>query len=209
MVLGHSFVDRLHCAYASEARVTYLEEHIAQDLKVAFIYRQVFFLGYRGLTIGKLSCPEYFFSLVRPARLVLDIGTNDIAQGSSGFSAANSVFSSVISPPFPDNLEIVFLSVVPRQAGFRGVPLTFFQEERLIFNRTLSQLCDSHPRTLFCRQKGFAEWDLQGKKVPRDMSTWSKDGIHPDSGEGMRLYKRSLSRALRMPFEVMGQSAKF
>jgi hypothetical protein len=201
LVIGHSFVVGLHDDFVSKYKrhhPSQLEQLISDELKLSFNVVGVWLWGLRGATVKSLRPPEYLFSQVQPGVVVIDLGSNDIVQGShlesiiAGLLDLANWFLSRCS-----QLVVVFLSVVPRTGALGVMSVCDFKERMKQCNDMMKQRVSelNDLRIVFVMQRGFYEIQLEGTKVELPVIVWSDDGVHPHF-KGKEKYKNSLRTAI-------------
>ena len=117
--------------------------------------------------------------------LVLDIGSNDIAQSKTVNKRAMELLAKFIYgwASLAPARCVIFIRVLPRTAGLRGSARQF-KQNRLYYNAALTSLCKDSNHMTFAKVRGF-----EGRDPIAPVSSWSDDGTHPCS---MEKYTRRL-----------------
>jgi hypothetical protein len=191
-------------------QVINLETFLAADLKVSQNISTVYLVGQRGANLSNFRIPTVVIQNLQPHIIVLDLGTNDLAPGLTAATVADGIMA-LAQHLLTCTSVVVLLSVVPRGTGFQsGVTQDTFLESMKQVNSLLKSYCSqgSQQGILFCRSKGFYEVEHEGKKVSRDVATWSYDGIHPNNRRGREIYKNGVRMALVLGWKYLHQQAK-
>ena len=111
--------------------------------------------------------------------LVLDIGSNDIAQSKTVNKRAMELLAKFIFvwASLARARCVISLGVILRAAGLRGSARQF-EQNRLYYNAVLTSLCKNSNHMNSAKDTGF-----EGSDPIASVSSWSDDGIHPRSME--------------------------
>ena len=150
----------------------------------------------RGAKVQHLNTILPVLARYGPDILLVDIGSNEIAQGAQPTRVAASIEQWVqeASRVFPG--VICLLSVVPRAAGLVIMTPEQFLNAASELEALLKLLPKSHGNVLYHKHKGFYEREELGVKSPLIPYDWSHDGIHPNNQLGRKKYKNSLCLAI-------------
>jgi hypothetical protein len=88
------------------------------------------------------------------------------------------------------------MSIVPRAGGLANLSYARFRELMSHVEEDLKKMIGAEEYIFFHKHKGFFESENNGIKSELEISSWSKDGIHPNLPEGRRKYKKSLRNAI-------------
>ena len=134
LLLGHSFVARFESYLASIEGDNY-----AQKLRLDQMLDSLTIAGKSGANLKDL---QVFFSVGNnyPSDIsIIDIGSNDLTNCSSGFDLATTIISEVQS--FLDRtryIKFVFMFMIPPRHKNLGIhSVSSFERERVIFNNFL------------------------------------------------------------------------
>ena len=204
MILGESFVSRLETSLQHGDHVYCPETdgplHVfARDaLKSPMEINHVFFHGVSGAgctpnSSKPFKLPGPVLLRTNPKLAIIEIGGNDVD-----------------SPAVPDEITIhkvelahnliqlydvrlvALTTILPRETC-RSVTPGLFREKAHLVNLITSRLLEDHPNIVFLKHKGFWK-DAVGKRI--STSTWSTDGVHPDTDLGRKKYQKSLTACL-------------
>ena len=134
---------------------------------------------------------------VRPAVVVVDIGSNDIARltavdHSAMLRLAMDVHSFALSL---DVAMVVLNAVLPRTDRLACSPETFLANAKS-YNKILLNLAGSggSPCVVFNQMRGFFGQSSGSGELP--VSSWSSDGIHPNRVDSMRRYRNRIRQCI-------------
>ena len=196
-VVGHSFVRR----YASWIGHHHMAPKRARDICTS--YSDIRFLGHSGLNSEQLHSGDILFQATKHDIVVIDCGTNDIANDVSQQQIANNILLFA-RRCLQDGVAVVYiLSVLPRSRRISGSPEEFRRKVQA-FNDHMKSLCVKENDITFCRQNGFMNIDCPNN---HQVACWSDDGIHPSTRcrhqhnkSGMEKYHQSIKSALHRAF---------
>ena len=169
---------------------------LAEKLNLNNVFEHVYTVADGLIFIADLDRADSSLTWVKPQVVVLDIGSNDIA-GVDTFDPccmlelANSTFE------FADSIrsQVVANAVLPRVSNMTA-SAEVFRQNSTQYNECLSNLCTTSDHVAFNKLRGFA-WLFQapGHKLPREVGTWSDDGIHCNSAN-MEHYANRVRHAM-------------
>ena len=174
-----------------------LEQAAPQLIGVPNLVSSLSFFGMRGAKVLHLNRILPVIARYGPDVLLVDIGSNDLAQGAQPARVAASVEQWVkeATRVFPG--VICLLSVVPRATALGNMTPEQFLNSALELEALLKLLPKSHNNVLYHKHKGFYEREEeQGVKSPLIPYAWSHDGIHPNNQLGRKKYKNLLRLAI-------------
>ena len=201
VVLGHSFVSGLdqHFRAKYKGQPQALESHIALELKVDRNIASVTLLGQSGAKALNFEAPTYILDKIRPNIIILDLGSNDLAEGIVPEVVRDKIVAIAEGLQDAYSAAVGILSVLPREKGVSLGPAAFRQAFEA-YNLSVKIATRNLTPIFFFSHKGF--WEQQvtmGQaifKLPMLLEAWSKDGIHPNSIEGRKKYKNSIRTAI-------------
>ena len=167
-------------------------EQIATALEISDHIPRVILSGISG---AKICCynstlPHFLLRTECPDLAVLQIGTNDLAAGFSPAFVASEVLNNARTLQELYHVQhVTVCSALFREGGIPD-PVPFYDVIRE-FNDRLFFLCREEPVIDYHSHDGF--WTTP-------ISIWSRDGIHPNSFHGRKLYKKSIRPALFTAF---------
>ena len=191
LLIGHSFVRRIRGRYAPFGFRRYQEDisladtHAAQDFAQGIKLSDVFHAGVHTFSSRSFITDIPVAWRLSCELLVLDIGSNDIAQSKTVNKRAMELLAKFIYDwaSLAPARCVIFIGVLPRTAGLRGSARQF-EQNRLYYNAALTSLCKDSNHMTFAKVRGF-----EGRDPIASVSSWSDDGIHPCS---MEKYTRRL-----------------
>ena len=189
-LIGHSFVVGLeHYLVNKKMKAT-------SFLHVDSIVSSISFYGIRGAKVQDLHTLLPLLRCESFDIVLLDIGSNDIANGARYEEVVLSLSFFLTALSALHSGIICVLSVVPRSAGLPAISPAQFMDTASRLEEHLKSWSKSSQNAIFHKHKGFYERQVDGKKVPLAPSEWSKDGIHPNNSTGRRKYANSLRLAI-------------
>ena len=201
VLLGHSFVVGLqdHFSHSSGRGSSHgLQRYVTHQLRCDDFFSEIYFLGQRGATIPQLAQYHQHLCAIKPKVLIFDIATNDLSQSSLRYSEILRLTYQykdlVVQLLEACGAHIAYIcSCLPRMNNIRsGTPAQFLHTAN-VFNNCMKAYCSINGKLVFHAHKGFSGTST---RQPLTISTWSRDGIHPNTRTGRSLYKRSIRAAL-------------
>jgi len=194
---GHSFVSGLRDHFRSRYENTLLndiplEGFVASQLRIDHHVQEVHLLGQSGAVASDFLLPHNF---VTPDIVLIELGTNDIAQGMGGTEAADIIFELSQNLSLSYKCVVIVLSVLPRVSSL-GCEVSVFDRERSVLETALKGKVSGCKEIKYFKHKGFWAREIQGQKFPIDIWEWSRDGVHPNSVLGRHKYKVSVWAAI-------------
>ena len=185
IVIGHSFVKRLsHWIGSHHSMAPTHPGQLCDNL------REINLLGVSGLFASEIHEGDFLFQASRHDIVILDCGTNDLANDIPIRTVMNNVFLFA-RRCLEEGTTIVFiLSVLPRTRRIKSTDTQFLTKVRE-YNNLMKSTCVPEPNISFHRQSGFS-----------NVQEWSEDGIHPSPNvlsngrSGMTKYSNSIKTAL-------------
>lgn len=198
LILGHSFVAGLlhHLDHNGQDN----GQQLAKKLNIDNIVQEIHLHGQRGALISSPSytLPHSLLTQVKPDFVILDLGTNDLANGTSPFTVAAQLTD------LADKLrsryhvsQVMICSVINRTSHLRTMTPQQFASAAYQCNGYLRDLADISPHTTYHVHKGF--W------MDPDQN-WSTDGLHPNTPAGRAKYIKSIRRAVFLALESFTSS---
>ena len=193
-IIGHSFVLGLSDALASRHGLGngaggLLGPHRPlADLHIDHHFDNVVLWGVSGLKILGLTDFLVRLATFQPDILVIDVGSNDITE-LDPYPAAHLLVDTIINHIFPiwTPKRTTICSQTFRSSHTGQLPPPLFNDRIHELNGVLRDLCFNTPGLHYHSHPGF--WT-------NPISSWSNDGIHPNSTFGRKRYKASLRTAL-------------
>ena len=183
LMAGHSFVKRL----ASDRRANHSSD-LTFGLKEKFSF---FFQGYSGANVGSLRTEIIPFVWdLQPSHVILDIGTNDLADRSVDPVAVGDAIVALateIAELQYVHVVIIF-GILPRMP-----PARFKRRTRVDFNSIFQQANDQLRRSSATVAK-LRFWPMRGL-YSDPLSFLCPDGTHLNTN-GMRKYTRLVRNAI-------------
>ena len=194
MIIGHSFVAGLADHLAGQHGLpdgTYRwPSEVASDLRVSDQMDGVFLSGVRGASLcdGRYKLPTIAIDNERPHFVVLQIGTNDLACGVPPYEVACEVLNTAHELVMDYGVMRVVICGALYRIGHLRVP-SHVDFDAVIdsYNTILREMCASERFVVYRSHSGF--WG-------NPIHTWSRDGIHPNTSFGRKLYIKSLRQIL-------------
>ena len=194
MIIGHSFVAGLADHLAGQHGLpdgTYrCPSEVASDLRVSDQMDGVFLSGVRGASLcdGRYKLPTIAIDNERPHFVVLQIGTNDLACGVPPYEVACEVLNTAHELVMDYGVMRVVICGALYRIGHLRVPSRVdFDAVIDSYNTILREMCASERFVVYRSHSGF--WG-------NPIHTWSRDGIHPNTSFGRKLYIKSLRQIL-------------
>jgi hypothetical protein len=171
IVIGHSFVKR----YAQWIG-THHEGAPRNRNEVCPLLDDLQLLGFSGQQSPSLHDNDIVFQATKFDIVVVDCGTNDIANGRKVPEICNNVLLFARRCLEAGSSVVVIMSVLPRQRRIQGQPEEFLEESQKM-NDHMKSVCTREKQIYFLRITGFTHQEDGLNK--QQISTWSDDGIHP------------------------------
>lgn len=171
IIIGHSFVKRYARWIGSHHEGAPRSRH-----EVCPPLADLQLLGTSGQQSPTLHGEDLLFQASKFDIVVVDCGTNDLANGRSIDETANNVFLFARRCLQAGSTIVVLMSVLPRQRRIQGGADNFLQQAESL-NIRLKTMCNSERSIYFLRITGFTHEDDAKTKQP--VANWSDDGIHP------------------------------
>ena len=204
-LVGHSFVAGLnHHFLCGKGRarlangVDSLPAYVTKTLEVDDYFRAIHMLGMRGATIQQLSQFTPQLVTLKPTILIIDLGSNDLSAFHHGHSdimkLTSRYYESILKLLKASGASLAYIcSCLPRNANIaRQTPQQFLQSMHT-FNTSMKAYCCTNNKLIFHTHKGFIN---DPNRQPLPISTWSRDGIHPNTSYGREHYKKSVRNIL-------------
>lgn len=172
-----------------------LERHAAHSIKVDNLFQSISFLGKRGALVSDLY--TILPTKIAQEVVVLDIGTNDIVQGVPVKTIVDNITKLLKIVLSLGPQVVCLLSVIPRASGLRQLTEESFLIKAAALEQALKQVIVAMPQVLYCKQKGFYEFETGNVKSSLSPYSWSRDGIHANKPpHGKKKYMNALRTAL-------------
>ena len=200
IIVGHSFVKRYEKWIGSRCpRAPMTPREVCNRVS------ELHFIGKSGMQTHELHESDIIFHASRRDIVVVDCGTNDLANDKSVSEIANNILLFA-RRCIQDGAKVVFIaSILPRQRRINSDPNEFANKVEQ-YNRHMKTLCVKENMISFHRITGFSEIEHTSEvnaahKQP--IHHWSDDGIHPstkrcqpDKKSGMEKYHQAMKTAL-------------
>lgn len=157
-------------------------------LKVSNIVQNLFIHGRGGATINEDSVPWKLIQIFKPRAVLIDLGSNDIANGLSPLNTAYQL--TLLADKLHNTYhveDIILCSIINRTEGLHSTSKNKFGADIQLFNKILKTLCEDYKHLSYHLHKGT--WTVPLEKL-------SKDGIHLNTALGRKVYTSSIRRAL-------------
>lgn len=210
MIIGHSFVQGLkqhleHRTGVASERKDFPQE-VAKVLKVDDAIQEVFLWGEIGALVSSFDNfieerPEKILEEIKPNMVLIELSSNDLAQGFQVERITQAIIILMEKIIKWGALSVGYLSVIPRQGNLPKISIGEFEVRRKLLCRSMEKSITGGNMFVF-RHKGFVEKQVGNRKVPLEISEWSKDKIHPNKPLGRTKYIESLKTALLRGFVV-------
>jgi lysophospholipase L1-like esterase len=201
VIIGHSFVVGLDQHFRDRYRGPEGKYpcFLANQLKVDHNIKAICMLGQSGAKAVGFDTPAYTLGKIKPDIILIDLGTNDLAQAIPVETVRDKLVSLADDLQNTHNAVVGIMSILPREKGIHTSALEFKAKAGLC-NLSLKIAIRNLKPIFFFSHKGFWERQIlmgsQTFKVERQVEEWSKDGIHPNSQEGRKNYKNSIRTAI-------------
>ena len=201
LLLGHSFVHSLHSHLTPTTSTRNPSGFtIAKRLRIHEIVDEFHMQGERGSRIcsSSFTLPHRLLQRLRPDFVILDFGTNDLASGTPPFEVAAKLVHLADRLRSQYHVDsVVICSVINRERHIRHLSPSQFAAAAYQVNNYLKNFVEAEPRTQYHSHKGF--WTTP-------ITQWSRDGIHPNSQHGRKLYIRSIRKAVFLALQSFTMS---
>ena len=188
LLYGHSFVYGLQQHLEHIGVCTPSE--VAKHLKVNDHIEALHLFGERGLGMQahNFAVPHELLLELCPDFVILNIGGNDLAQGTSPLVVASAVvqLGEGLVRDYAVR-DVIICSAIPRTGHLHGITPDLYTANTAQFNKCLRHFCDVDPTLHYHTHRGF--WN-------NDITMWSHDGCHPNTPAGRRKYKQSIRLAV-------------
>lgn len=198
-IIGHSFArslqDHIQPKYEklklSHADLT-LPHYTAQYLEVDKFVNNIHIEGESGAMAHSYVLPVDFLKSVKPDIVVFEMGSNDINQGYDPISTAEQII--VLAEALRDlyNVKSVHICSVINSASQKSLisPAQFAARAEMTNLHMKSRL---KARLNYHVHPGF--WRQTDSVTPLPVSSWSRDGTHPNDHDGRRKHLKSIKTA--------------
>ena len=210
VIIGHSFVrrlrDHLFTPRSSHGRprgqdISFCHntkaQLCAQKLGVSNNIRAVYTSGNDINLIADLHKSESLIHEIQPQIIVIDIGSNDIANidhenHNIMLEFANRLIDFALALTAP---LIIINSVLPRTERISSTP-DQFRNNASHFNKFISVYVSDTSNIIYNKMRGFAYYyDANNKESPKPVHMWSQDGIHCDE-RSIQQYRNRIRHAI-------------
>lgn len=198
LLLGHSFVHSLHSHLTPDNSLS--GAAIARKLNIEQIIQEFHMQGDRGARVcsSAFTLPHRLLQRLRPDFVILDYGTNDLAIGTPPFEVAAKLVELAEKLRKQYHVAAVAIcSIINRDRGIYNLSPSQFAAAAYQVNNYLRNFVQADLRTHYHVHKGF--WTTP-------IAQWSRDGIHPNSKHGRKLYIRSIRKAVMHTLQSFTQS---
>ena len=194
VAFGHSFMEGLNHHFQHQSINT--PELVAKSMNIDKHISKLLLVGKSGAGSQNLmelynSLPSEIKDKIRGA--LIDIASNEIATDSSPNNlllVLNRIMDFANFLKAQGVRQVMIAQILPRSKGLK-VSTTQFSLGMGRFNGLLQSWCDSEEFFHYWVHVGFKAAPIMGPPH----KAWSKDGIHPNSPKGRRLYKASVKYA--------------
>ena len=164
LLLGHSFASSLDDHYniiLRNVNPNFRNAYIAKDLQVNNNIGQVFLHGQSGATCVNFSPPYLFTSFVRPDIILLELGSNDIANRVPPVTVASNLYNIAEDLHRRHGSVIGLLSILPRTERIGKLTADDFYARMHVANDTLKMYCKEENDwwAYFYKHKRF--WEVE------------------------------------------------
>ena len=176
LILGHSFVDRLHAN----------RYELSKSMSATF--HDVCIKGIRGATVERLRRQLSFAEGTSPSVVILDVGTNELSAPSLNPQGLAWEIAELarLYRQLPSVKTVVVMPLLPRVVvNCRHPTRPDFNDARLVVNRAVADISCHFPGVYTWRQTCFR---LHPERLI------CHDGVHP-TFLGLRKYMNEIRRA--------------
>lgn len=192
LLIGHSFVHGLMAHLKIDNHTT--GRAIAKEMNLSRIIQSLHMHGERGAKVcpqaahsQQYSLPHSLLRRAKPDFVIIDLGTNDLACNIPPFEIATKLFQLATDLITQYHVTaVVICSIINRERHISMTPPEF-ATAAFQLNNYLKHLAETEPRVMYHPHKGF--WDSP-------VTTWSRDGIHPNATLGRKRYVKSIRKAV-------------
>lgn len=193
LILGDSFVHRLQsCLKQNPAPVL-------DQLKAPMAVSEIFFYGIGGAgatpSTKQLHIPKDLILALAPKYVILEIGGNDVDSEANPEEIAQHKLTMAKELLGLGVRMVVLTTILPRDVT-RTIPAIHYRAKAESTNNYTSFLVNEDPQSdhlLFHAHRGF--WRDANHNIT-DTTSWSTDGIHPDTQSGIAKYRASITSAI-------------
>ena len=193
-ILGHSFIEGTY-RHLQGSQHHCTSSYIAKKMQLENLVKRVYMCGQRGSTVvksaktkGSYILPASLLKRETPTLAVLELGTNDLASGAPPLEVATAIMDIANCLVEEYGLKhVTVCQIINRKSGIGHLTPAQFAELAYKTNMYLKNICEGESTLSYHVHQGF--W------ADEDM-TWSRDGIHPNSARGRKLYIKSLRRSV-------------
>ena len=182
-LVGHSFVPGLGDHFTRGGRIPISRADVTRHLSIAHWVDNFHLLGSRGACV----LPAYNLPVeLRVDFAILDIGGNDLSSGRSPLTVADAVVTvahNILNTTCARHVTICSALFRTKNTGHYS-PLEY-NGQMGQYNNILRHFCDTEVNITYHTHRGFWQGDA-----------WSRDGTHPNTPHGRKLYIKSLRRAV-------------
>ena len=199
LLLGHSFVRRLKDSVMPEARHIEVDRRHAkafsEKLTLSDHFPETFTICLGVNLIRHLFDKLDDIKVIHPCTVMLEIGSNDLANMSS-WDSNHCLYLANMALEFTMKLRaigakmVIMNSVIPRYARLCSTPDIFLRNCGT-YNHILKNFCDTENGIFFCKLRGF-----YAPNEPSTRPKWTADGIHCDSTHGQAMYRSRIRHNL-------------
>ena len=186
LILGHSFVKSIHDHFAGPDN-TINARNLCYRFNVEGLVSKIYLHGIRGATVtGNFNIPSSLIEDISPQIIILELGSNDLVEDRSIESIASSLVTLAEELSGRKGVISVIICGVLFRKELRGK-----SKQLKELNSVLNFRADQNKKLNFHEHKFLKKEALQ--KI-------SRDGIHPNTSLGRKLYIKSISWALHNTF---------
>ena len=188
VVLGHSFITGTLHHLSPASRPT--SHRLASLLRVSDVVTNLQLIGQRGAQVTKpnFQLPEQALIHYAPTVVILDYGSNDLANGADPLEVATTIIDIANTLINKYSVaHVVICSVLNRTSALGSLTAAQFKSLAYKVNHYLKTMCTDEPNLFYHIHKGF--WSIP-------IHQWSHDGIHPNTKIGRKKYIASIRKAI-------------
>ena len=212
VLVGHSFIRRLRDTiftpaskqrrggrgqdvhHVQDRRASTCAKRLGVDKNIDYVYTSSNLINF----IDDLHTANSTIDQVRPQIVLIDIGSNDVAQlhtvaPNATLSLANRVFEFAQSLNLP---LVIINAILPRTSNIHS-SAEIFRQNAANYNHALATICSSTDTIRYNKMRGFHYYyDHNDQQQHRPVTHWSTDGIHCDTELSKKQYRNRIRHAI-------------
>jgi len=188
IVLGDSFIKKVQLYY--EFRKFGAEDagyFNSKILRTKESVEELYFHGVSGATVGNFRIPHHTLKQLQPDIIVIQLGSNDIDNGSPPLNVGTSLVQHATSLRDQYKAKLVICSIT-----YRGPLATKNSEDFKLkvdmCNKIIYNYCEVEESVEYFKLRGY--WNTP-------MNTWSRDQLHPHPHKYSKNIRRAIINAMR------------